>query len=73
MSILSDKTDYKAIKIIARSLKTLDGLDKLALTKTDDFEISLAKNMMKSVIENNKQTIEIKPSKERTQNKPSIL
>jgi hypothetical protein len=62
MSILSDKTDYRAIKIIARSLKLLQGLDKLAMAKTDDFEISLAKNMMKSVIENNPKTIEIKPS-----------
>ena len=65
MSILAEKTDYWAMKIIARSLKILEGLDKLAMTKTDDFEINLAKNMMKSVIENNAQIIEIKPSNER--------
>jgi hypothetical protein len=34
------------------------------MTKTDDFEISLAKNMMKSVIENNEQIIKTKPLKE---------
>jgi hypothetical protein len=62
MSILAEKTDQQAIKIIARSLKLLQGLDRLAITKTDDFEISLAKNMMKSVIENNVQTIDISPS-----------
>ncbi len=62
MSILAVKTDQQAIKIIARSLKLLQGLDRLAMTKTDDFEISLAKNMMKSVIENNAQTIDISPS-----------
>jgi hypothetical protein len=61
MSILSEKTDYRAIKIIARSLKFLQGLDNLAMTKTDDFEISLAKNMLKSVIENNGQVIDISP------------
>jgi len=60
MSILENKTDYRAIKIIAQSLKLLKGLDKIAMTKTDDFEISLAKNMMKSVIENNSPLIEIK-------------
>jgi hypothetical protein len=62
MSILAEKTDYQAIKIITRTLKLLRGLDNLAMTKTDDFEISLAKNMMKSVIENNAQTINISPS-----------
>jgi len=62
MSILAEKTDYRAIKIIARSLKLLQGLDRLAMTKTDDFEISLAKNMMKSVIESNTQIINISPS-----------
>jgi hypothetical protein len=50
MSILAEKTDYRAIKIIARSLKLLQVLDKLTMSKTDDFEISLAKKMMKSVI-----------------------
>ncbi len=64
MSILSDKTDYRAIKIIARSLKLLQGLDNLAMTKTDAFEISLAENMIKSVIESNEQTIEIKQPNE---------
>jgi hypothetical protein len=62
MSILANKTDYKAIKIIAKSLKLLDGLDKIPMTKTDDFEISLAKNMMRSIIDNNSPILEIKPS-----------
>jgi hypothetical protein len=63
MSILAEKTDYRAIKIIARSLKLLQVLDKLTMSKTDDFEISLAKNMMKSVIENNPHSIDLKPLK----------
>ncbi|WP_295715793.1 hypothetical protein [Mucilaginibacter sp.] len=62
MSILAEKTDYRAIRIIARSLKLLQGLDNLAMTKTDDFELSLAKNMMKSVIDNNEQVMDISPS-----------
>jgi hypothetical protein len=59
MSILANKTEYRAIWLIARSLKLLEGLDKMAMTKTDDFEISLAKNMMRSVIENNDPTLDI--------------
>jgi hypothetical protein len=62
MSILAIKTDYRAIKIIARSLKILQSLDNLAMSKTDDFELSLAKNMLKSVIDNNEQVLDISPT-----------
>jgi hypothetical protein len=61
MSILATKTDFRAIRIIARSLKLLQGLDNLAISKTDDFELSLAKNMLKSVIDNNEQVLDISP------------
>jgi hypothetical protein len=64
MSILADKTDFKALKIISKCLKQLDKINSLNLrvTKIDDFEISLARNMLKSVIDNNGQTVDISPS-----------
>jgi hypothetical protein len=64
MSILANKTDFKALKIISKCLKQLDEINSLNLrvTKIDDFEISLAKNMLKSVISNNGQTMDISPS-----------
>ncbi|HEY8661253.1 MAG TPA: hypothetical protein VIL78_19625 [Hanamia sp.] len=64
MSILADKTDFKALKIISKCLKTLEEINSLNLkvTKVDDFEISLARNMLKSVIDNNVQIMDISPS-----------
>jgi hypothetical protein len=64
MSILADKTDFKVLKIISKCLKQLDEINSLNLrvTKIDDFELSLATNMLKSVIDNNVQTMDISPS-----------
>ena len=63
MSILANKTDFKVLKIISKCLKQLDEINDLNLkvTKVDDFEISLATNMLKSVIDNNDQVIIINP------------
>ena len=63
MSILTDKTDYKVLKIISKCLKQLDEINSLNLkvTKIDDFEISLARNMLKSIIDNNGQVMDISP------------
>jgi hypothetical protein len=63
MSILANKTDFKVLKIISKCLKQLDEINRLHLkvTKVDDFEISLATNMLKSVIDNNEQVIQINP------------
>ena len=64
MSILADKTDFKALKLISKCLKALEEINSLNLrvTKVDDFEISLATNMLKSVIDNNGQIVDISPS-----------
>ena len=61
MSILADKTDFKALKIISKCLKQLDEISSLRVTEIGDFEISLARNMLKSVIDNNGQTMDISP------------
>jgi hypothetical protein len=64
MSILANKTDFKALKIISKCHKQFDEINSLNLrvTKIDDFEISLATNMPKSIIDNNGQTIDISPT-----------
>lgn len=63
MSILADKTEFKVVKIISKCLKALEEINRLNLkvSKVDDFEISLATNMLKSVIENNEQVLDISP------------
>jgi hypothetical protein len=63
MSHLADKTELRVLDIISKCLKQLDHINtlKLKVTKVDDFEISLATNMLKSVIDNNGQVINIKP------------
>ena len=63
MSHLADKTDFKVLKIISKCLKQLEEINILNLhvTKIDDFEISLATNMLKSVMDNNVQVINITP------------
>jgi len=62
-SILANKTDFKVLKIISKCLKQLEEINILNLnvTKVDDFEISLATNMLKSIIDNNEQVININP------------
>jgi hypothetical protein len=65
MSIIAEKTDRRAIQIIARSLKILDKMPSdVRLSKIDDFEFSLAKNRLKRVVENNEKAFEIKPSQQ---------
>jgi hypothetical protein len=52
---------FKAFKIISKCLKHLDEINSvnLRVTKIDDFELSLATNMLKSVINNNGQIVDI--------------
>jgi hypothetical protein len=58
MSILSDQTDYKAIQLLTECINKLDQLDKLQITNVDAFDISQAKNLMKTVVESNQTYIE---------------
>ncbi|MEB0280516.1 MULTISPECIES: hypothetical protein [unclassified Mucilaginibacter] len=52
------------MEISSKCLKQLDEINSLHLkvTKIDDFEISLASNMLKSVIDNNGQIVDISRS-----------
>lgn len=61
MSILADGTDHKAIRVIVRALHILEQMPSdIRMTKNDDFEMTLAINMLKSIIDNNPKVIEIK-------------
>ncbi len=62
MSILAEKTEREALQVITRSLKILEGMPAhVRISKNDDFEMSLAINMLKSILDNNPQIIIIKP------------
>ena len=61
MSILADKTNFKVVRILTKCVKMLEEVDSLHITKLDDFDISLAKNLMKKVIESNDLNITDEP------------
>lgn len=56
MSILANKTEFKVVEILTQCVKMLDGLDRLKVANLDDFDISLSKNLLKTVIESNAET-----------------
>ena len=66
MSVLSAKTETRALRIIRRALKTLKAMPAdVQMTRDDDFELSLAMNMLRSIIGHNETIIDIsEPSKE---------
>lgn len=53
MSNLSHKTEYKALSIIAKMIKQFEKLHYLDMTKLDDFDATLARNLLESIIQSN--------------------
>lgn len=53
MSNLADKTEYRALNIIARIVKEFEKLHYLDMTKLDDFDATLARNLLESIIQSN--------------------
>ncbi len=53
MSILSNKTEKKAVHVLARCVVTLEKLHYLDMTATDDFDAKQAENLMTSIIQSN--------------------
>jgi hypothetical protein len=51
MSILSAKTDRKALKSIAKTLRFFDELVLCQMTAADDADVSLARQLLTRVIE----------------------
>lgn len=53
MSILSDKTEKKALRIIAEILEKFDLFNSLNMTKEDDCDFTQAQNLLKTIIDSN--------------------
>lgn len=57
MSNLADKTEYKALSIIAKMVKEFQRLHYLDMTKTDDFDACQARNLLQGIVESNRYKI----------------
>lgn len=53
MSSLSNKTEYKALTLIAQMVKDFEKLHNLEMTKEDDSDVTQARNLLKCVVESN--------------------
>ena len=51
MSNLSDKTEYKALSIIAKMVKQFERLHHLDMTKEDDLDATRARNLLEGINE----------------------
>jgi hypothetical protein len=57
MSNLADKTEHKALIIIAKIVKQFEHLHYLDMTKTDDWDATQARNLLEGIIQSNGYTI----------------
>lgn len=53
MSNLADKTEYKALSILAQMVKQFERLHYLEMTKTDDWGVTSARNLLEGIIQTN--------------------
>lgn len=53
MSNLADKTEYRALSIIARMVKDFERLHCLNMTASDDWDATGARNLLEGIIQNN--------------------
>ncbi|WP_286856625.1 MULTISPECIES: hypothetical protein [Sphingobacterium] len=53
MSNLADKTEYRALSIIARMVKDFERLHCLNMTATDDWDATGARNLLEGIVQNN--------------------
>lgn len=53
MSNLSNKTEYKALTLIAQMVKDFEKLHYLEMTKEDDSDATKAKNLLECIVESN--------------------
>ncbi|MXS71627.1 hypothetical protein GSF70_10395 [Flavobacteriaceae bacterium W22] len=53
MSILSNKTDYKALSFIGKILKDFENFHLLNITQVDDEDLAKARNLMTAIIHSN--------------------
>ncbi|WP_088584141.1 hypothetical protein [Chryseobacterium indologenes] len=53
MSNLADKTEYRALSIIARMVKDFERLHCLDMTASDDWDATGARNLLEGIIQSN--------------------
>lgn len=53
MSNLADKTEYKALSIIAKMVKQFERLHYLDMTKIDDWDSTQARDLLEGIIQSN--------------------
>lgn len=53
MSTLSDKTEYKVLRIIAKMIVTYQEYSDLKMTKEDDFDACKAIRLLNRIVESN--------------------
>lgn len=53
MSNLADKTEYRALSIIAKMVKQFEKLHYLDMTKIDDWDATQARNLLEGIIQSN--------------------
>ena len=53
MSNLANKTEYKALSILAQMIKDFEKLNYLGMTKEDDWDAKKAINLLESIVQSN--------------------
>ncbi|WP_454045046.1 hypothetical protein [Chryseobacterium sp. Marseille-Q8038] len=53
MSNLADKTEYRALSVIARMVKDFERLHCLNMTASDDWDATGARNLLEGIIQSN--------------------
>lgn len=53
MSNLTDKTEVKALQILAQMVKNFERLHYLDMTKMDDFDATKARNLLEGIVQSN--------------------
>lgn len=59
MSNLADKTEKKAIQVLANTLRHFDNLHNLEMTRSDDWDSCEAQNLIYGIIQSNGYRVEI--------------
>ncbi|MBB6370081.1 hypothetical protein [Chryseobacterium shigense] len=66
MSNLANKTEYKALTVIAQMIKEFEKLHYLDMTKEDDLDATRARNLLESIIQTNGYKINYEKNSKKT-------
>lgn len=65
MSNLADKTEYRALKILANMVRQFEKLQYLDMTKDDDWDSRKACNLLEGIIQSNGYEVDYNTEKTR--------